>query len=664
MGASGSTRSSPCRSSPQPLSRVSAISSRHVRAALLAAALAGAYVGAAKLGLSLEVSHGVITPVWAPSGIALAALLILGVRYWPAVAVGAFIANATGEASVGLAAGITVGNTLAAVAGAYFVRLLGIRMELDRVRAVLALVVGGALASTAISATNGVTVVTLADAREDSFGSAWLLWWFGDAIGVLMVTPALLVLFASRGSRPTRARLLEALALLAALGAVSAVVFLAGVWRYPYLIFPFLLWAALRFRQAGAAAAALLVGALGTWGAIQGTIPSGADTATGRVQVVQALFALVAVSLLVVGATLAEREADRTALRQTASRLGEAQALAHIGSWEWDIRRDVVTWSDELYRIFGRAPEAGPATYESYLEYIHPDDRTFVDRSIMRAFAEREPFALEHRVVRPDGGERVVAGRGRVILSGDEPVSMVGTAQDVTEQRQADRLREDILSAVSHELRTPLTSVLGFALTLERRRKDLPEEAVEATVLELARAARRLERLLGDLLDVERLRRGLVVVSREPTDVLALVEAAVAACPLDGRHVGISGAPLQAEVDAPKLERIVENLVMNAVRHTPAESAIHIRLEVEDGDLLLVVEDDGPGVADEFKEAVFETFNRGENMLSATPGTGIGLALVARFAALHGGQAWVEDTPGGGASFHVRLPDCVNAVLA
>ena len=664
MGASGPTRSSPCRTSTNTPTRVRAISSRHVRVALLGAALAGTYVGAAKLGLSLEVSDGVITPVWAPSGIALAALLILGVRYWPAVAVGAFVANATGEASVGVAAGITVGNTLASVAGAYLVRLLGFRIELDRVRAVLALVVGGALASTAISATNGVTVVTLADATEDSFGSAWLLWWFGDAIGVLMVAPAFLVLFASRGARPTRARLLEALALVGALAAVGAVVFLGGAWRYPYLIFPFLLWAALRFRQTGAAMAALLVGALGTWGAIEGTIPIGADTATGRVQSAQALFALVAVSLLVVGATLAERETGRYALLQTASRLGEAQALAHIGSWEWDIRRDVVTWSDELYRIFGRAPAAGPVTYQSYLEHIHPDDRAFVDGAITRAFGDREPFAFEHRIVRPDGAERVIASRGRIILSGNEPMSMVGTAQDVTDQRQADRLREDILSAVSHELRTPLTSVLGFALTLERRRKDLPDEAVEATVLELSRAARRLERLLSDLLDVERLRRGLVVVSREPTDVLALVEAAVAACPLDGRHVGISGAPLQAEVDAPKLERIVENLVMNAVRHTPAESAIHIRLEVEDSDLLLVVEDDGPGIADEFKEAVFETFNRGPNMLSVTPGTGIGLALVARFAALHGGRAWVEDAPDGGASFRVRLPDCVNAVLA
>jgi integral membrane sensor domain MASE1 len=137
--------------------------------------IAGAYFGAAKLGIDLPVSQGVITPVWAPSGIALAALLILGVRYWPAVAVAAFAANATSEATLAVAAGISVGNTLAAVVGALLIARIGFTPALDRVRSVLALVVGGALA----------------DERLGTYGSAWLLWWFGDAMGVLVVAPML-----------------------------------------------------------------------------------------------------------------------------------------------------------------------------------------------------------------------------------------------------------------------------------------------------------------------------------------------------------------------------------------------------------------------------------------------------------------------------------------
>jgi PAS domain S-box-containing protein len=341
---------------------------------------------------------------------------------------------------------------------------------------------------------------------------------------------------------------------------------------------------------------------------------------------------------------------------RVASGLAEAQSLAHIGSWEWDIETDVVIWSDELYRIYGLDPAVGVVDYARYLETIHPDDREFVNATVRRAREELRPYAFEHRVLRPDGSIRTISGRGRVIVEGDEPVKMVGTAQDVTEQRQADRLREDILSAVSHELRTPLTTILGFAVTLEQRLDKLAQPELDRIVAELSQAARRLERLLVDLLDVERVRHGALTVTREPTDVLQLVERAISACDLNGRRVDISGGPVEAEVDGPKVERIVENLILNAAKHTPAESSIHVRLD-EDGDaVLLAVEDEGPGIGDEHKSAVFETFNRGPQALSAVPGAGIGLSLVARFAEAHGGRAWVEDRPGGGASVRVLLP--------
>jgi PAS domain S-box-containing protein len=632
---------------------------RRLSPALWFALVSGAYVGAAKLGIDLDVAHGVITPVWAPSGISLAALLILGLRYWPAVALGAFVANVTSDASVGVAAGIAVGNTLEAVVGAALVRRFGFRPALDRVRAVISLTVCGALLSTAIAATNGVTVLTIAGDRQDPYATAWVLWWFGDAVGDLMVAPLLLVLSAWRPARLSAAQAAEGVALLIGVAGVSALVFLGGSWRYPYLLFPFLLWAALRFKSVGAAMASFLVGAIGTWGAVVGKLPAGAETATERVQVVQALFALVAVTLLVVGATLAEREEGSAELLQTASRFSEAQALAHIGSWEWDIRRDVVTWSEELYRIYGLDPKTGPVAYGEYLERIHPDDRAFVDETVKRAYAERRPYSFEHRIVRPDETVRTVSGRGRVIVEDGEPVTMLGTSQDVTEQRQAERLREDILSAVSHELRTPLTSVLGFAVTLEERRGQLTDEEVDRVVGELARAARRLERLLVDLLDVERVRHGAVELDRTHTEMFDLVERAVAACDLNGRRAAISGVPVTAEIDAAKVERIVENLVLNAVKHTPSQSSIQVRLDVQGEDLLLSVEDEGPGIPEEYKKSVFETFNRGPNVLSATPGAGIGLSLVARFAEAHGGRSWVEDRPGGGASFRVLLPGCV-----
>jgi len=620
--------------------------------------VATAYVAAGKLGITLSVAHGVITPVWAPSGIALAALLVFGRSLWPAVVIGAFLTNVTSGADPPVAAGIACGNTLEALAGAFLLEKVRFRIDLERVRDVLALVVLGAGLCTLISATNGIVVLSLAGTAP--VGSDWVLWWFGDAVGVLMVTPLLLVAYAHRATRPTKARVLEVLLFLLSLTAISAFVFLGGAWRYPYLIFPPLLWAAFRLHQLGAAVSSFLVGALATWGTVVGRVPIDETSATGRVQVIQALVGVLAISLLLVGATLAEREAANREVEQTAAMLSEAQALTHIGSWDWDIATGSVSWSDELYRIFGLTPQSVGITPGFVLERIHPDDRALIHEMVRRAYVKRQSFGLEHRIVLADGRTRLLHGRGHVILDvSGEPARMLGTAQDITERRQAETLRDDILSTVSHELRTPLGSVLNFALTLREGRRGLGEQGVARIVDHIIEQARRIDRLLSDLLELDRFRHDRVVALREPTDVTRLVEE-IAAAHQDSAHaISVSTEPATANVDTTQVERIVDNLVVNAVKHTPSGTPIALRLERHGADLLIVVDDAGPGIPDDYKAAVFEIFDRGAKVRSSEPGTGIGLSLVARFAALHGGRAWVEDTAAGGASVRVLLPNCV-----
>jgi integral membrane sensor domain MASE1 len=156
---------------------------------LILAGTSGLYVGAAKLGIGLHVSHGVITPVWAPSGIALAAVLLFGLRVWPAVAAGAFVANATSGVSIWIALGISVGNTLEAVSGGYLLGRLGFRPALGRVRDVLAYVAVAMLAATPLAATNGVTILGATDHLRSSYGAEWMLWWFGDGAAFKVALP-------------------------------------------------------------------------------------------------------------------------------------------------------------------------------------------------------------------------------------------------------------------------------------------------------------------------------------------------------------------------------------------------------------------------------------------------------------------------------------------
>jgi PAS domain S-box-containing protein len=622
---------------------------------LASAVVAGLYIGAAKLGIELSVARGVVTPVWAPTGIALAAIVLFGPGLWPAVALGAFVANATSGASVPVAAFISVGNTLEAVAGAGLLRRAAFGPRLERVRDVLALVVLAAAGSTAIAATNGVTTLWVAGDLSGTYGAGWFLWWSGDAMGDLIVAPLLLLWLSAPFWRPRRSELLEGIVLLGSIAGVSWFVFLEGYWRYPHLLFPLLVWASLRFYQRGAVTGTFIVAVFAIKGAIDGTTPLGGSSATEVVQIAEALLAALILSMLILGAALSERRAAERELEHERANLAEAQELAHLGSWEWNIAENRLSWSDELFRIYGLQPQP-EVTYGSYLDQIHPADRELVRETVTQALDDAEPFSFDHRVVWPDGTVRWVHGRGRVILDASgEPERMVGTSLDITDSKGLDELRENILATVSHELRTPLTSILGFAVTLRERSATLVESTRSEIVGHLLDQAQKLDRLLSDLLDLDRFRHGPVGSEFRATDVGALVRQIVAARPTDGHSIEIHAAPVVAEVDAAKLERIVENLLANALKHTPPGTDVSIGVEADGDGVLLSVDDRGDGIAEHDREAVFELFNRGD-AYENVPGAGIGLALVAQFAAMHRGRAWVEENPGGGASFKVQLP--------
>jgi signal transduction histidine kinase len=608
----------------------------------------GVYVGAAKVGLELSVAKGVITPVWAPAGIAVASLILFGRRIWPAVTIGAFLANVTSGADISVALMISVGNTLEAVVARELLVRVRFRPSLERVRDVFALILLGAVVSPIIAATNGVTALWVADDLTKTYASSWGLWWIGDAMGILVVASLILVL-ATVPLRPILRpphRQLEAVALTALLVGLSSLVFIGGYWRYPHLLFPLYIWATLRFAQVGAVTSSFVVATIAIAGAVGGHTPIGTADTTRVVQVLEGLLAGITISVLILGAVLAER-------KNAEVQLAEAQEVAHIGSWSWEVPSNSIVWSDELYRLYDVEPRT-KITQTRFLARLHPDDHARTRGVVNRALADRQPFAFEHRVLLDDGRVRWMSVRGRVVVdSQGEPTRLVGTAQDITERRKVDELREGILSTVSHELRTPLTAIVGFATTLRGRTLD---PVVHASLLDhLLEQAQKLHRLLSDLLDLDRLRHGLVQPTFEQTDVSHLVEQVVEDRRGDDHTITLETQPAHAEIDAAKVERIIDNLLANAIRHTPAGTEVHVRVEPHDAGVLVAVDDRGPGVPVGERQTIFEAFRRGADA-DTTPGTGVGLSLVAQFTDLHGGRVWVEDAPGGGASFRVFLP--------
>jgi diguanylate cyclase (GGDEF)-like protein len=288
--------------------------------------LAGVYFLAAKLGLAVAFVHASATAVWPPAGIALAALLILGLRACPAVFAGAFLANATTAGSVATSLGVAAGNTLEAVVGAALVnRFAGGVLAFDRTRGVATFALLAALVSTTLSATCGVTVLSLGGFADWArFGAIWLTWWLGDATGVLIVAPAI-VLWCTRRHVPLASgRACEALLLLGALALLAQVVF-GGLFPsetkdYPleFLCIPLLVWAALRFGQREAATALVLLATLAIAGTLRGLGPFARDTHHESLLLLQTYMGVLSITTLTLGALVSERREVEEQLRHLA----------------------------------------------------------------------------------------------------------------------------------------------------------------------------------------------------------------------------------------------------------------------------------------------------------------------------------------------------------
>lgn len=219
--------------------------------------------------------------------------------------------------------------------------------------------------------------------------------------------------------------------------------------------------------------------------------------------------------------------------------------------------------------------------------------------------------------------------------------------------REVDRLKTTLMRAASHDLRTPTATILGAVETL--RSLSLDEDDARALLASISRGATRLARLLDDLLDAESLQAGIVELSTEHADVSDVVRDAVSSLEVPaGTELHLDLQPALATIDAGRVRRIVENLVMNAIRHAAGTGAVWARVRPLGDGAEIVVEDQGPGVPEADRLTIFAPFRRGD---TDVPGTGLGLAIVEGFVGLHGGRVWVEDRPGGGASFHVVLPD-------
>jgi PAS domain S-box-containing protein len=374
---------------------------------------------------------------------------------------------------------------------------------------------------------------------------------------------------------------------------------------------------------------------------------------------------------------ITERKRAERRLRSSERRLAEAQRLAQIGNWEFDLRSNDLLWSDEVFRIFEIDSHRFKANYEAFLERVHPDDRNAVNVAYWNSVHNRAPYEIEHRLLFPDGRIKWVVERGRTDYDErGKPWRSRGTVQDITERKAAEAARREkelaeraslaksqFLSQMSHELRTPLNAVLGFAQILLADRKEPLTETQRARVARIQHAGDHLLALINDLLDLSRIEAGGLALSVEPIEVDAVLQEAIALVQAKADERGITlrrlagREALHVTADRTRLRQVLVNLLSNAIKYNREGGSVTVDARpIAAESTAICVTDTGIGIPTDRLARLFIPFDRLGQESGPIEGTGIGLTLAKAIVERMQGRLTVQSEVGVGSTFCIELP--------
>ena len=349
--------------------------------------MAIAYVAFAKIGFAFAFATKQVTAVWPPAGIAVATLLLFGYRTWPGVWLGAFISNATADEPLLVAAGIAVGNTLGPLLAAFLLRLTGFDGALARLRDIVGLLVLGSALAMCVTATSGTSALALAGVIPwSAWTSVWWVWWWGDTMGVLLIAPLILT-WATGGTAGWRG--LKALELTCLVAAMIPTAWLSLTSRLPlaYPVFPFVIWAALRFGQRECATSIIAISAIAIWGTVHNQGPFASGPLDQRFILLVTFMVVLSITGLIIGAvTTARRRAENALahadeLRRSQERYRALYESTPVMMHSIDAQGRLISVSDHWLKALGytRAEVIGRRS----IEFLTPESRKYAQEKVL-----------------------------------------------------------------------------------------------------------------------------------------------------------------------------------------------------------------------------------------------------------------------------------------
>lgn len=659
------------------------------------------YFATAKWGLSLDAVSGFATFVWPPSGIAVAAVLLWGWRIVPGITLAAFLVNLTTGAPPLAAFLIGIGNTLEAVVAVYLLRRFGsFENSLLRLRDVFALVILACTFATTVAATVGTTSLYLAGTvASPLYLKTWLAWWIGDALGILIVTPFLLVwskplkvggIFESNG------RIFQAILAFSPLVLANLFVFynkLIPVFKNApigYTIFPFVLWIAAGYGMRGVTLSTLITSAFAIWGTSLGYGVFVRETFADSLFFVQLFMFTISLIGLTLAAVVSEKKRYQEELIRAREDLEDKVRLATSDLQKFKLAvenaHDSIVITDTAGSIVYANKAMERITGFASVDVIGQKvgTKNLWGGQMAKAFYKAMWDIIKSKKIfrneitnKRKNGERYRADLTIIPLvdNSGEVKFYLEAQRDITEQKRSEELRWeqlrhetelenkelDFIAMASHELQTPLALIKGYMSMLVSGKYGKIDSQAKGYILESLSGTDRMAKLVKNLLSTSRIDRAKVKIEKKTFDLSELVGGVVRGFEDIATEKGLAldfeeGVNIKVDSDLDKCVEIVANLIDNAIKYTE-QGNVSVSVSKEGSFARVVVGDTGIGIKKNILPHIFDKFYFSESFVSKqSESTGLGLYIVKSLVGLLGGTIQVESRDGVGSKFTFMLP--------